>query len=70
MKKPVGIRERLRNIHKKTPVLKSLLNKFAGRKPCKFTIKKGLQHRCFPVNIVKFLRTFILKKICVRLLLK
>ena len=23
-----------------------------------------IQHRCFPVNIVKFLRTFILKTIC------
>ena len=68
MKKAVGIRK-FRNIHKKTPVLKSLLNKVAGRKPCKF-IKKGLQHRCFPVNIAKFPRTVSLKNICVRLLLK
>ena len=45
----------------KTTVLKSLLNKVAGR--------KGLQHRCFPVNIAKFL-TPILKNICERLLLK
>ena len=36
---------------------------------CNF-IKKRLQHRCFPVNIAKFLRTFILKNICERLLLK
>ena len=36
-------------IHKKTPVLESLLNKVAGL--------RELQHRCFPVNIAKFLRT-------------
>ena len=33
------------------------------------TLLKRLQHRCFPVNIVKFLRTPILKNICERLLL-
>ena len=33
-------------------------------------IKKRLQHRFFPVNIVKFLRPPILKNICERLLLK
>ena len=47
------------NIYKKIPVLKSLFN----------FIKK-LQHRCFTVNIAKFLRTSILKNICERLLLK
>ena len=31
--------------------------------------KKRLQHRCFPVNIAKFLRTRILKNICGLLLL-
>ena len=30
--------------------------------------KKGFQHRCFPVNIVKFLRTPFLKNIFERLL--
>ena len=35
--------------------------------PCNF-IKKRLQHRRFPVNIAKFLRTIILKNICERLL--
>ena len=30
-------------------------------------IKKRLQHRYFPANIKKFLRTLILKNICVRL---
>ena len=33
-------------------------------------IKKRLQHRCFPMNIAKFLKTTILKNICERLLLK
>ena len=47
----------------KTPVLKSLFNKVTGLKACNF-IKRNLQHRCFLVNIVKFLRTPILKNIC------
>ena len=33
-------------------------------------LKKGLWHRCFPVNFAKFLRTPILKNICKWLLLK
>ena len=44
------------------------VNKVAGPQPCKF-IKKRLQHKCFPVNIAKFVRTPILKNICERLLL-
>ena len=36
-----GLRTRSSNIHRKTPDF----------------IKKRLQHRCFPVNIAKFLRT-------------
>ena len=39
--------------------LESLFNKLAG-----------LQHRCFSVNIAKFLRTPILKSICEQLLLE
>ena len=35
----------------------------------RYFIKKRLQHRCFPVNIAKFLRTPILKNICEWLLL-
>ena len=35
-----------------------------------FLIKKDLQRRCFPMNIMKFLRTCILKKIWEWLLLK
>ena len=37
-------------------MLESLFDKVAGLKVCNF-IKKRLQHRCFPVNIAKFLRT-------------
>ena len=39
-----------------TTVIGSLFNNVAGLKFCDF-IKKRLQHRCFPVNIVKFLGT-------------
>ena len=45
-----------RNIHKKTPVLESLFIKVADLKGGSF-IKEGLQQRCFPVNIAKYLRT-------------
>ena len=41
---------------KETPVLGSLFNKVAALKAYSF-IKKRLQHRCFPVNIAKFLKT-------------
>ena len=40
-------------------MLESLFNKVAGLQACIF-IKKKLQHRCFPVNIAKFLKTPIL----------
>ena len=49
-------------------MIESLFNKVAGLKACKF-IKKRPQHRCFHVNIVKFLRTPSLKNICDRVLL-
>ena len=45
-------------------VLKSYFNKIAG------FVKRRLQHRCFPVNIRKFLRTPTWKNNCKRLLLK
>ena len=53
----------------KTSVLESLFNKVTGLHPCNLT-KKRLLHSCFPVNIVKFLRTPILKKICKQLFMK
>ena len=37
-------------------MLESLFSEVAELKVCNL-IKKRLQHRCFPVNIVKFLRT-------------
>ena len=39
----------------KAPVLESILNKVASLQACNF-IKKRPQHRCFPVNIARFLR--------------
>ena len=49
-------------------MLESPFNRLAGFKTCNF-LKKRLRHRCFPVNIAKFLRTLILMKICEQLLL-
>ena len=40
----------------------------SGVEPWNF-VKKKLQHKCFPVNIGKFLRTPTLKNICERLVL-
>ena len=51
-----------------TPMSESVFNKVSGLQACN-CIKKRLQQMFF-VNIVKFLRTSILKKICERLLLK
>ena len=42
----------LANFRGTAPVLESLFNKVAFS-----FIKKGLQRRCFPVNLTKFLRT-------------
>ena len=42
---------------------------FYMRKACNLILKR-LQHRCFPVNIAKFLRTPNLKNTCDRLLFK
>ena len=44
-------------------MLESHFNKVAGLKACNF-IKKRLEHRCFVVNIAKFIRTaFCMKHI-------
>ena len=43
-------------------------NKVADLQTCNF-IKKTLLHRCFPVNIVKFVRASVLNNICVQLIL-
>ena len=51
-----------RRCYMKNPVLKNFAI-FTGKlQACNF-IKKRLQHRCFPGNIVKFLRTPILRNI-------
>ena len=49
-------------------MLESLYNKVAVLQPSNF-LKERLQHKFFPVNIAKFLKTPILKNICERLLL-
>ena len=49
-------------------LLESVFNKVTDLQACNF-IKKRHQHGCFPVNILKFLRTPILNNICERLLL-
>ena len=43
------------DIHRKTSMLESLLDKAAGLKACK-VIKKWLQHRFFPANVPNLLR--------------
>ena len=47
----------------------SLFNKVAANQACNFT-KIRLQHRCFPVKFMKFLRTPTLKNICQQMLLQ
>ena len=49
-------------------MLESLFNKAASFQTSNF-IKKRLQHRCFTLNIAKFLRAAILKNIYKRLFL-
>ena len=53
-------------IYRKNACVGVSFNKIAGVKACNF-IKK--RYRCFPVNIVQFLRKPILNNICVRLFL-
>ena len=50
-------------------MLDSLFNKVAGLQSCNF-VKKRLQHRSFPVNIVEFLTTPVLKNSRKRLFLR
>ena len=65
-----------RSSHQSCSLEKTVLKNFAiftGKHLCWTAfnfLKKWLQHRCFPVNIAKFLRTLILMKICEQLLLK
>ena len=50
--------------------LKIVLKIFAKFAKSQQYIKKRLQHRCFPVNLKKFLKTLVLQNICQRLLLQ
>ena len=69
LQKPQKLFLKTLQFHRNMPVLESLFNKIADLSACSF-IKKRLQNRCFPVILAKFLRTFILKNICERLLLR
>ena len=53
----IGVLKKFCNIHRKTSVLQSLFNKVSGFIKNVNFIEKRLQHRCFSVNIAKFLRT-------------
>ena len=64
----IGVLKNL-TVFTETPVLESLLNKVVGPKACNF-FKKKFQHRCFPVNFAKFLRTAFFIKHLRWLLLK
>ena len=55
-------RSRYQRCSVKTCALKNLANFTGKHYACNF-IKKRLQHRCFPVKFVKFIRTPILKNI-------
>ena len=62
-----------RNSHWKCSIKKPVLKIFAvftgKNQSWSLFLIKLFQHRCFPVNIVKILRTSILKNICTQLLL-
>ena len=61
----------LRNITKftgKDLCQRLFFNKVAGLRPATL-LEKSLWHRCFPVNFVKFLRTFFLQNTSGQLLL-
>ena len=56
-------------MYRKTSVSESFFGKVTGLQACNF-IKKRLQHKVFPVDFAKFLKTLTLKNICEQLLLK
>ena len=71
-----GMRVKYKSSNRRYSIKKTVLKNFAiftGRHLCwsLFLIKlMDFRHRCFPVNIAKFLRTPILKNICEWLLLR
>ena len=71
--RPATLSKSYRRSHQKcsikAPVQESLFVKVVGLQTCNF-MKKRLRHRCFPVNIMKFLRKPTLKNTYEQLLLK
>ena len=51
-----SVLKKFRKIHLKTPALEPLFNRVSGLRPPTL-LKKRLQHSCFQVNFVKFLKT-------------
>ena len=51
-----GVLKKFRKIHLKTHVLESYFNRVSGLRVVTL-LKKRLQHRCFQINFMKFLRT-------------
>ena len=59
--------EFFRMSHRKCLMKKAFLKNFGiftGKLQTCNLIKKRLRHRCFPLNIAKFLRSPILKNVC------
>ena len=65
----IDVLKKFVNIHRKTPVLESPLIKLQVFRPATL-LKKRLQHSCFPVNIVNFLRTGFLQNTAERQVLE
>ena len=51
-----GVLKKFHKVHLKTPALASLFNRVSGLRSATL-LKNKLQHWCFQVNFVKFLRT-------------
>ena len=54
-----GVLKNFAKIHRKTPMSEPFFNKVAGL-GLQLYLKKGLWHKCFPVNFEKFLRKHFL----------
>ena len=51
-----GVLKKFHKTHLKTPMLESYFNRVSGLRVVTL-LKKRLQHRCFQINFMKFLRT-------------
>ena len=63
------VRKKFQNSQKNTRVGSLFLNKVAGLRAA-YLFKKRLQHKCFPVKYVKFVRTYFFTEHLRSLLLK